>query len=113
LVLYEAAKPLRLLRAVEGVFRNGESSAYAAFDSWENAPRIRISARAVPVTVNVRVGTLAQNPSAPTMGRVTYTKDVTLRRPGSFSVPVPPAPFRIEVRYRSGRRGTLEFLPRR
>jgi hypothetical protein len=28
-------------------------------------------------------------------------------------VPVPDAPFRIEVRYGSGRRGTLEFLPRR
>jgi hypothetical protein len=112
-VLYEAAKPLRLVQAVEGVFRDEESSPYAAFDRWENAPRMQINVGAAPATLNVRVGTLAPNPSAPAMGRVTYTKDVTLRRPGSISVPVPPAPFRIEVRYRSGRRGTLEFLKRR
>jgi hypothetical protein len=46
------------------------------------------------------------------MGRVTLAKDVTLRRPGSVYVPVPSGPFRIEVRYGSGRRGTIEFLPR-
>jgi len=112
-VLYEADQPLRLLQAVEGVFRNEESSPYAAFDRWASAPQAKIYAGAAPVTLNVRAGTLAPNPSAPTMGRVTFTKDFTLHRPGTIVVPVPRAPFRIEVRYRSGRRGTLEFLPRR
>src|SRR5262249_10920097 len=39
-VLYQAASPFRLRQAVEGVFRDGESSPYAAFDSWESASRI-------------------------------------------------------------------------
>jgi hypothetical protein len=112
LVLYEAAKPLRLVQAVEGVYRDEESSPYAAFDRWENARSVRVYVGAAPVALGIRVGTLAANPSAPAMGRVTYTKNVTLRRPGSIFVPVPKAPFRIEVRCDSGRRGTIEFLAR-
>jgi hypothetical protein len=111
-VLSEAAKPLRLLQAVEGVYRDGESSPYAAFDRWERSGSVRIYVGAAPVALRVRAGTLAPDPSAPTMGRATFTKDFTLRRPGSITVPVPEAPFRIEVRYGSGRRGTIEFLPR-
>jgi hypothetical protein len=110
--LYEPAKPLRLLQAVEGVYRDEESTPYAAFDRWENARDVRIYSGGGSVTLHVRVGTLAPNPSAPMMGRVTFEETVRLPRPGAFVVPVPAAPFRIEVRYGSGRRGTLEFLPR-
>lgn len=110
--LYAADSPLRLVSAVEGVFRDDESSPYAAFDRWENARDVRIYVGRAPVTLHVRAGRLSPNASAPAMGRETFTKDVTLRRPGSIYVPVPPAPFRIEVRYGSGRRGTIEFLAR-
>ena len=110
--LYRPSRPLRLYSAVEGVYRDETSSPYAAYDNWAGAGSVRIYSGAGPVSLHIRVGTLAPNPSAPSMGRVTFTKDVTLRRPGSVYVPVPPAPFRIEVRYGSGRRGTLEFLPR-
>jgi hypothetical protein len=111
--LYRPSRPLRLDSAVEGVYRDGTSTPYAAYDSWAGAGSVRIYSGAGPVRLNIRVGTLAPNPSAPSMDRVTLTKDVSLRRPGSVYVPVPRPPFRIEVRYGSGRRGTLEFLPRR
>jgi hypothetical protein len=111
-VLYEATRPLRLYSAVEGVYRDETSSPYAAYDNWAGAGSVRIYSGAGPVSLNVRAGTLAPNPSAPAMGRVTFTKNVELRGPGSVYVPVPPRPFRIEVRYGSGRRGTIEFLPR-
>jgi hypothetical protein len=111
--LYRPSRPLRLDSAVEGVYRDGTSSPYAAYDSWAAARDARIYVGAAPVKLKIRVGTLAPNPSAPTMGRVTFTENLLLRRPGSITVPVPDAPFRIEVRYGSGRRGTLEFLPRR
>jgi len=111
--LYRPSRPLRLYSAVEGVYRDDTSSPYAAYDSWAGAPHgVRVYVGGAPVTLNVRVGTLAPNPTAPSMGRVTYTKDVKFRGPGSAYVPVPPPPFRIEVRYGSGRRGTIEFLPR-
>jgi hypothetical protein len=54
---------------------------------------------------------LAPNSSSPTMGRVLWTKTVILRRPGLVYVLVPAAPYRVEVRYGSGVRGTIEFLP--
>jgi hypothetical protein len=111
--LYRPSRPLRLDSAVEGVYRDGISSPYAAYDNWAGAPHgVRISVGAAPVKLNIRVGTLAPNASAPAMGRVTFAKDAALRRPGSVYVPAPSAPFRIEARYRSGRRGTIEFLTR-
>jgi hypothetical protein len=108
-VLTAPPQPVQLDSATEGVFRDGTSSPYAAYDRWASgARRVRIQVDPQPVTLHIRVGTLAPNVSAPTMGRVTLTKDAT----GSTTVPVPRAPFRIEVRYGSGRRGTIEFLPR-
>src|SRR4029077_5077525 len=39
-VLYDrVASPLRLVSATEGVFRDGESSAYAAYDRWRGGSR--------------------------------------------------------------------------
>ncbi len=117
LVLYDrVASPIRLVSATEGVFRDGESSAYAAYDRWPRGARtVRIAiarpAGSDPVGVHVRVGTLTSNGPGPAMGRVTATKDVELRS-GTIAVPVPRAPFRVEVRYDPGIRGTIRFTVR-
>ncbi len=108
-VLYEPVAPLRLGSATEGVFRDGESSPYAAYDRWTaGARRVRIEVGAGPVTLNIRVGTLVGGPA---MGRQTAMRSVELARAGSVTLPVPPAPFRIEVRYGAGARGTIRFVP--
>jgi hypothetical protein len=115
LVLYDRVpSPIRLASATEGVFRDGESSAYAAYDRWVqgvSAVRIGVArpAGAAPIGMNVRVGTLV---SGPAMGRVTTTRDALLRS-GSITVPVPAAPFRVEVRFGPGVRGTIRFEPSR
>ena len=115
LVLYDRVRsPIRLRSAIEGVFRGGESSAYAAYDRWAPGVRsVRIAiarpAGADPIGVHVRVGTLT-GAGAPAMGRVTGTKDAEVRS-GTLTVPVPPAPFRIEVHFDPGIRGTIAFVP--
>jgi hypothetical protein len=104
-VLSEPTAPLRLASATEGVFRDGESSPYAAYDRWiPGARRVRIEVGAGPVTLHIRVGQLVGGPA---MGRV--TDEITAS--GSVTVPVPPAPFRIEVRYGAGVRSTIRFAP--
>jgi hypothetical protein len=104
-VLYEPLAPLRLASATEGVFRDGESSPYAAYDRWQpGARRVRIDVSPGTVILNVRVGGLVGGPA---MGRVTDL----ITAHGSVTVPVPPAPFRIEVRYGAGVRGTISFTP--
>lgn len=106
-VLYEPLQPLRLASATEGVFRDGESSPYAAYDRWAPGVRhVRIEVGAGPVTLDIRVGTLVAGPA---MGRLT----ARLSASGSVTVPVPPAPFRIEVRYGEGARNTIRFAPSR
>jgi hypothetical protein len=116
-VLYDrVGAPLRLLSATEGVFRDGESSAYAAYDRWAAGSRvveIRIARPpdAGSIDVNVGVGTLTANGPAPAMGQVTATRDVTSRRSFLVTVPVPRAPFRIEVRFGVGVRGVIRFTP--
>jgi hypothetical protein len=72
---------------------------------------VRIDVAAAPATLRVRVGTLGANASSPAMGRVTLAKNVTLTRPGPIVLPVPEAPFRVEVRYGSGARGSIRFSP--
>jgi hypothetical protein len=116
LVLYDrVSAPIRLVSATEGVFRDGESSAYAAYDRWgHGAHTVRIAiARpegSDPIRVHVRVGSLTSNGPGPAMGRVTATRDVELRS-GTITMPVPTAPFRVEVRYDPGIRGTVRFTP--
>src|SRR5262249_51731444 len=107
LVLYDpVGLPLRLASAVEGVFRNGESSPYAAYDRWASGSRrVRIEV-AGPLTLHIRVGLLVAGPA---IGRVT----AEISSSGSVSVPVPPAPFRIEVRYGEGPRTSIGFTPSR
>ena len=104
-VLYEPVAPLRLASATEGVFRDGESSPYAAYDRWApGARRVRIDVSPGVVTLHIRVGQLAAGPA---MGRATDEISAS----GSVTVPVPQAPFRIEVRYGAGVRGTIRFTP--
>jgi hypothetical protein len=116
LVLYDRVpSPVRLVSATEGVFRDGESSAYAAYDRWGHGARtVRIAiARpegSDPIRVHVKVGSLTANGAGPAMGRVTATRDVELRS-GTITMPVPTAPFRVEVRYDPGIRGTVRFTP--
>jgi len=108
-VLYEPLAPLRLASATEGVFRDGESSPYAAYDRWlPGAQRVRIDVGAGPVRLNIRVGTLVAGPA---MGREMSTRDVELPRAGAVTIAVPAAPFRVEVRYGAGVRGTIRFTP--
>jgi len=110
-VLYEPVPPLRLASATEGVFRDGVSSPYAAYDRWApGARRVRIDVGAGPVALNIRVGLLVGGPA---MGRQTAARDVELARAGTVTVAVPAAPFRIEVRYGAGVRDTIRFTPSR
>ena len=108
-----AGSPARLASATEGVFRDGQSSAYAAYDRWApGARRVRIAFGGGPVPVNVRVGTLAASGASPVMGRLTVTRNVTVPAGGgTVTVPVPEAPFRIEVRFGPGPRGVIGFRP--
>lgn len=116
-VLYDrVAFPLRLVSATEGVFRDGESTPYAAYDRWRGGSRrVRIAiARpegAGPIGVSIRVGMLTANGPAPVMGRVTATKEVSVGRAGTVTVAVPEAPFRIEVKFGSGILGVIRFSP--
>jgi Predicted membrane protein (DUF2079) len=116
-VLYDrVASPLRLVSATEGVFRDGESSAYAAYDRWPGGSRevtisILRSADAGPIDASIRVGTLTANGPAPVMGQLTGGKDATLAPSGAVTVPVPKAPFRIEVKFGPGIRGVIRFSP--
>ncbi len=115
LVLYDRVPaPIRLASATEGVFRDGESSAYAAYDGWSFGPRaVAISIvrpdDAAPIGVHVRAGTLTGGPA---MARVTATRDARIGS-GTIEVPVPRAPFRVEVRFDPGVRGTIRFTPSR
>jgi hypothetical protein len=112
-VLYDrVGAPIRLASATEGVFRDGSSSAYAAYDRWSRGARVvRIAiarpAGSDPIRVHVRAGTLVAGPA---MGRVTATKDVEVRS-GTITMRVPPAPFRVEVHFDPGIRGTIHFAP--
>ncbi len=116
-VLYDrVASPLRLVSATEGVFRGGESTAYAAYDRWPGGSRtvligITRAADVGPIDVHVRVGTLIASGPGPAMGAVAGTKEVTLDGSGSITVPVPRAPFRIEVKFGPGIRGVIRFSP--
>jgi hypothetical protein len=113
LALYDHVRsPIRLASATEGVFRDGESSAYAAYDRWDPGARaVRIGIErprgADAIGVHVRAGTLT---SGPALGRVTATRDADIGS-GTISIPVPPAPFRVEVRYDPGLRGRIRFSP--
>ena len=105
--------PVRLASATEGVFRDGQSSAYAAYDRWApGARRVRIAFGGGPVPVQIRVGTLAANGAAPVMAGLTATRNATIPAGGgTVTVPVPAAPFRIEVRFGPGERGMIRFTP--
>ena len=117
LVLYDrVASPIRLVSATEGVFRDGESSAYAAYDRWapgrahgtdRDRPTRGLGSRRRP---RPRRHVDRERPG-PAMGRVTATRDVEVRS-GTIAVPVPRAPFRVEVRFDPGIRGTIRFTVR-
>ena len=48
------------------------------------------------------------------MARLTATRDAVIPAGGgTVTVPVPKAPFRIEVRFRPGERGAIAFAPSR
>jgi hypothetical protein len=117
LVLYDRVPaPLRLASATEGVFRDGETTEYAAYDRWAPGARaVRVAVTrptgSPPIAVHVRAGTLTGG-GAPAMGRVTATKDTQVGS-GTIVVPVPAAPFRVEVRFGPGVRGTIGFSPSR
>jgi hypothetical protein len=118
-VLYDrVASPLRLVSATEGVFRDGESTGYAAYDRWRAGSRqVRIEiarpADAGKVGVSIRIGTLTANGPTPVMGRVTATGEFTAVRSVAITVRVPKAPFRIEVRFGPGVHGVIRFSPAR
>ena len=112
--LYDrVGSPVRLASATEGVFRDGQSSAYAAYDRWApGARRVRIAFGGGPVPVQIRVGRLAANGAAPVMARLTATRNVTVPAGGgTVTVPVPALPFRIEARFGAGERGMIRFTP--
>jgi hypothetical protein len=119
-VLYDrVAAPIRLASATEGVFRDGETSAYAAYDRWAagGSDNIRIAisrpAEAGPIAVNIRVGKLIATGNAPAMGSVNSSREHSLGATQTITVHVPKPPFRIEVKFGPGIRGTIRFIPSR
>ncbi len=116
-VLYEnPGSPLRLRSAEEGVYRDGLSAPSAAYDQWSPVRRgqtvsILLATRPLSRTtrLEVRVGSLVAVGANPAMGR-TYLRELrTITGNALISVPVPPAPFRIEVRWLGPSPGYIGF----
>ncbi len=111
LVLHRVSSPLRLDSQVAGVYGDGWTGAQAGLTQYEplegGARRMRVRASRegwtgadVPGRVTITAGTLRMTDAGPTMGRVTATREWTVHsgQTRTFDLPVPPAPFRLEVR---------------
>jgi len=106
LVLTEARSPLRLASALEGVYRDGWSGTRAVYDRWApsaNAVDVTISRPALAGVpggdVTVSSGPLASTGGGAVLGGARATQVVGVP-PGATRVvriPVPKAPYRIEV----------------
>jgi hypothetical protein len=93
LALYSAQAPVRLASATEGVYLDGTTGSYAAYDRWAGGGAVTVTLpRAVPA--EIRVGTLVTPADVPALGATTEQ----VRIPGGTYVARVSAPFRVEVR---------------
>ena len=111
--LYDrVGSPVRLASATEGVFRDGQSSAYAAYDRWApGARRVRIAFGGGPVPVQIRVGSAGRERRRARDGaadRDAERDDPGRRRHRDRARPEGAVPDRGA--FGPGERGTIEFL---
>ena len=93
LALYSAQTPVRLASATEGVYLDGTTGSYAAYDRWAGRGEVTVT---LPrgVTAEIRVGALVTPAGVPALGATTQH----VRIPGGTYVARASAPFRVEVR---------------
>ena len=93
LALSSAEAPVRLASAAEGVYRDGTTGSYAAYDRWTGRGEVTVT---LPrgVEAEIRVGDLVTPAGAPALGA---TRE-QVRIPGGRYVARVSAPFRVEVR---------------
>ena len=107
--------PLRLRSAAEGVDPSGFMFSSSAFDGWGRATRVDMTLTSRdPLDVRVVSGPLAATGNAPSLGEALHESTVRLT-PGEarrVSIPVPKAPYRVEVREPSGAPIAVSFEPR-
>ena len=111
LALIRASRPIRISRAAEGIYADGWSGPLAALSQYSPLPhgarrvRVTVSRQAwvgpdVPGHVTVATGPLRMTENGPALARTTAKREWTVhsQRARAFILPVPPAPFRLEVR---------------
>jgi hypothetical protein len=111
LALIRIDPPARLSSAVDGVFADRWSGPQAGLSQYAPLPggarRLRVEvSRAgwggpdVPGRVTISAGPLRMTDAGPSLARATVTREWTVHSGLSrrFVLPVPPAPFRVEVR---------------
>jgi hypothetical protein len=110
LALIRVDPPLRIESRVDGLYADGWSGAQAGLSRFAPLPggsrrvRVGVSREAwtgadVPGRVTISAGPLRPTESGSALARVTATREGTIHsgQLRAFSIPVPPAPFRIEV----------------
>ena len=111
LALIRVSRPLRIASSVDGLYADGWTGSQAGLSQYEPLPggarrmQVRVSRAGwtgadVPGRVTIAAGPLRQTNGTPTLGQPTATREWTVHsgQTRTFDLPVPPAPFRIEVR---------------
>jgi hypothetical protein len=104
LLLYRAAKPLRLASAIEGVHADGTTTGLAAFSGW--------TGRGTMVVETDRPAKLVAGAFAPLPGGGGRVASTVLSRTldGAVTFTAPRAPFRVEIRAAPGTHVTFGFM---
>jgi hypothetical protein len=111
LALYDVAPPVRLAAAIEGVYRDGTTGSYAAYDRWEGGTGTVEVVVTPPAPAEIRIGPLTVASGVPALA----PDSAATRSTGAFGAHVR-TPFRIEVRLgadSAGRRVSFRFRPAR
>jgi hypothetical protein len=111
LALIRVEPPVRIASTVDGLFVDGWSGPQANLSQFGPLPggarriRVKVSREGwggpdVPSRVTISAGPLRMTEAGPTLARVTATREWTVHsaQGRTFVLPVPPAPFRLEVR---------------
>jgi hypothetical protein len=111
LALVRVRPPLRIASSVDGLYADGWSGPQAGLTQYEPLPggarrmQVRVSRAGwtgadVPGRVTIAAGPLRQTDGTPTLGEPTATREWTVHsgQTRTFDLPVPSAPFRVEVR---------------
>ena len=111
LALIRVSRPLRIASSVDGLYADGWTGPQAGLSQYEplaggaRRMQVRVSRAGwtgadVPGRVTIAAGPLRQTNGTPTLGQATATREWTVHsgQTRTFDLPVPRAPFRIEVR---------------